>query len=182
VTTRHGQYGVGVESYAGFSPKSPAVSQKGTGRFTRLTSVGIGGQRRLSYKGIGRFTRLTTVGIGGRRVLFLPKTAEIAVNGGTTGVRRYTQSELDRMDDFGRIQLGLKTKEQERIDKEKAILNIPDLSILQESIEYHEIEVVPLSQVSQLGLYEFRPQTLQEKISDEDDIGLLLAIIEAHGL
>ena len=75
--TRHGQKGIGVRPYLGFSPKKPASGPKADGQVTRLTSIGIGGRRRLSGKGTGPFTRLTSMAINGRRVSFQPKTPAI---------------------------------------------------------------------------------------------------------
>jgi len=210
-TTRHGQKGIGVRPYAGFSPKTPALP-KGTGQFTRLLSIGIGGRRRLaSSKGIGPFTRLTSMGINGRRVEFVAKkpagggkgegqftrlltyaiggkrvvfVAKSPADTDSTlgGAPKYTDEQLKAMDDFGRIQMGLPTKEQEEsqeISEEIIIPDIPEISILPDkeiTLDLPESELVQLSQVRQES---FEP-TLQEKISEEDDIGLILAIITAH--
>ena len=82
---------------------------------------------------------------------------------------RLTKEQFDAMDDFGRIQMGLPTREQEKLVPE--VLEIP---ILEEALEIPEIEVVPLID----GVLE--SQDLQETLETEDDIGLILALIEAH--
>jgi len=85
--TRLGQTGIGQEPYQGFQPKAP------------------------NNKGTGPFTRLITIGIGGRRVAFLPKgtTSTLGVARGAKGARKrkLTYEELLRMDAFGRAQLGI---------------------------------------------------------------------------
>jgi hypothetical protein len=68
--TRLGLLGVGVEDYAGFTPKG--IVERTDEQFTRLTLAGIGGAKYAGFvdkEGAGRqrITRLTLCAIGGAR-------------------------------------------------------------------------------------------------------------------
>ena len=209
---RLSQIGVGAQPYDGFTPKTPSAG-KGEGQFTRLTSMGVGGQRvaftpktggggkgegqftrlitvgiggqRVSFvpkdsggggKGVGQFTRLVTFGIGGQRVSFEPKSAEEDTSGGAKKVRtdskgkRLSQEEVDGLEAYGRARAGIVEEIPEIVEipipKSQEIEYILDSSILPES------EIFPDSQVRQVEL--------TEELETEQDIGLILAIIQAH--
>jgi hypothetical protein len=78
-TTRLGLLGVGVDAYAGFTPKG--IIERTDEQFTRLTLAGIGGAKYAGFvakEGAGRqrVTRLTLAGVGGARYAgFLAKAA-----------------------------------------------------------------------------------------------------------
>ena len=168
--TRHGQTGIGERPYAGFSPKSPAASAKGTGKFTRLSQIGIGG-RRYKYIGArnsGPFTRLTSFGIGGQRVAFIAKSPVTTdISGGSKGTKRkkkLTAEQILGLDTFGRIQMGLPVSE-------------PETLIAPETIESPETIIAPSEQeITILG----EGLGIPEPIEIDDDILLILAILEAH--
>ena len=215
-TTRHGQKGIGVRPYAGFSPKSPAAGPKSSANVTRLLSIGIGGRKRkVSGKGTGPFTRLTTMGINGRPVEFQPKTpivppvegivtrlltfgiggtrvafepktpASTTTSGGTTKKAKYgkkkkkwTEEELKGLEDYGKARLGITDEViPETIEsiEEKIAPIEQEVSILEtETVDLFESPLVDLTtRIDEVV-------TLEEKLEDEEEILLLLAIIEAH--
>jgi len=206
--TRPGQKGVGVRPYGGFSPKSPASGPKSSDNVTRLLSIGIGGRKRLgSNKGTGPFTRLTsmgingrrvafepknpiippeeavvtrllTYGIGGKRVAFLPKGPSEPTSGGTTKSWRYkfTKEHLRELEQFGIIRDGVMSPDD--IPKAEEILEVESLEVYSESLS--DLIIEESQQISEITILKTDEFSIQEKIADEEDIGLILAIIETH--
>lgn len=206
--TRHGQKGIGVRPYLGFSPKSPASGPKAVGQVTRLVSFGIGGRRRKAGKGIGPFTRLVSFAIGGKRVAFEPKTPAIPPDekvvtrllsfgiggkrvsflpkstiedsqGGAKKVRKvYTPEEIEGMEAFEQARQG--QVRQEVIDK----IVTPDsdiITILPEKIDLPILdEVSLLKDILDVPVSQDIQLTEEVTKSTELDIGLILAIWTAH--
>jgi len=169
-TTRHGLEGIGVRPYSGFTPKDPATPSKGEGQFTRLITIGIGGRRRLfAPKGEGTFTRLLSYGIGGKRVAFIAKPQPDKEENG--GHAYYFQEEKNRRREEEEDRLKSLKELQTEFEKETELAETTyqkEVELITKNVE--EIETT-------IG------KTIESKIEGiiekPDDIGLILAIIEA---
>lgn len=192
-TTRHGQSGIGVKPYLGFSPKTPASSPKASGKVTRLTSMGIGGRRRVDGKGRGQFTRLTSMGINGRTVEFEPKTPAIppietivtrllSYGIGGKRVAFEPKTPIDTTPTGG----GKIPKKKKKVFTQEELEGLEAYGKARLGIVEKVEEILPsivdeipiLSQESIVVLDE--PELVESQVSHEiDDIALILAIMEA---
>jgi len=95
-------------------------------------------------------------------------------SGATKKVRQLTTEEREGLEAYGKAKLGV-----EEITK---IIppETPESIILTDSQDIVETPPSPVVNLSQEVLDSQFEQTLQEKLRDEEDIGLILAIITAH--
>lgn len=98
-----------------------------------------------------------------------------STSGGTTKSWRYklTEEHLRELERFGMVRDGV--LKEEDIPKAEEILEIPSLEEYSESLSDIQGIEQALSEITIIDTV-----SLQEKIADEEDIGLILAIIQAH--
>jgi len=85
--------------------------------------------------------------------------------------KKLTQAEIDGLEAYGKARMGI-------VD-EIVTPEVLEKGILPETIDLPEAIEVPLRELVPVSHDEFTP-TIQDKIRDEEDIGLILAIISAH--
>ena len=103
----------------------------------------------------------------------------LETSGGTTKDWRYkfTKEHLRELEQFGLVRDGVILEED--IPKVKEVIEVESLEEYSESLS----DLFPIEQAfTEITILETESIGLQEKIADEDDIGLILAIIEAHEL
>lgn len=182
--SRPGQIGVGVQGYAPFKSK-PESGDKGTGPFTRLTTVGING-RRVSFtgkipgnnKGTGPFTRLAAFGIMGRRVSFVSKALtedDNLLGGGAETRKPLTKAEIRGLKAIYGPRVMLQPEIAPAISDEVPEVEEPTLEYRQPTFEYIQTTPHPTEKYSILKWYTI-PVVPEKKMG----IGLILAIMKAH--